>query len=348
MEQEFMGITAKHKAEYPLMEIQDFVKLAYQSEFGPVHLAEKELLLKGILLELEQISGAESTYRTEQIGNGLSRISLTGLPHPDTDPQLLAELMSLTIDRHCGTMEGLEYKLKALEQELGPDAAAWLEDYRKKGCPPVSHSEAYGRAYCPHYRVLKTEYVNWFPALSEIFNLLAEKQSAAISVDGRCGSGKSSLAAVIEEVFSCNVFHMDDFYLPPDKRSEDWKNIPAGNMDLQRFRQEVLEPAKEGKTVIYRSFDCQTGQLAKGYTAEPAKLTVIEGSYSQHPMLSDQYDLKIFLTCDSEVQRTRLTAREGAGVRSFFSHWIPMEERYFQAFDIEMKSDVLLDTGRFR
>ncbi|MFQ8759475.1 MAG: hypothetical protein ACLSAF_08570 [Intestinimonas sp.] len=29
-----------------------------------------------------------------------------------------------------------------------------------------------------------------------------------------CGSGKTSLAALIAALFPCNVFHMDDFFLP--------------------------------------------------------------------------------------------------------------------------------------
>lgn len=41
----------------------------------------------------------------------------------------------------------------------------------------------------------------------------------------------------------CNVVHMDDYYLPPDRRAENWEQIPAGNMDLARFLQEVLVPA---------------------------------------------------------------------------------------------------------
>ena len=44
----------------------------------------------------------------------------------------------------------------------------------------------------------------------------------------------------------CNVVHMDDYYLPPDRRAENWEQIPAGNMDLARFLQEVLVPAGAG------------------------------------------------------------------------------------------------------
>lgn len=346
----FMDVIAEHQAGYPLMDIQDCVKLAYQSEFGPRHLAEKEKLYQGIQAEMDQIFGQDGTepYKTEGIGNGLSRLSLEGLTYPDSDAQLIADLMILTMDSHRGTMEGLEDKLKELEARFGPEGKTWLDSYRAEGCPAVSHSETYRDAYGPHYRVIKEEYADWFPVLSQIAALLKEKQTPVISIDGRCGSGKSSLAAVIKEVFSCNVFHMDDYYLPPHRRAEDWETTPAGNMDLERFKEEVLQPAKEGKAVQYRAFDCQTGKLAEGFLAEPTGLTVIEGSYSQHPMLAEQYDLKIFLTCDREVQRTRLEVREGDYVQVFLSRWIPMEERYFAAFDIEKKSDVLLDTGRFR
>ena len=347
VEFEFKNILGEHEARYPLMEIQDYVKLAYQNEFGPRHLAEKDRLHQGIQSEMAKLSDAEGEYETEAIGNGLSRLSLCGLPHPDTDAQLIAELMILTMDHHSGTPEGLERKLKALEEKLGPDAKQWLDEYRAGGCPPANHSEVYRSTYQPYYRVMKTEYANWFPALSEIASLLAAQQPVVISIDGRCGSGKSSLAAVIKEVFSCNVFHMDDYYLPPDRRADDWETIPAGNMDLERFKMEVLQPVKEGKDVLYQPFDCQTGSLAEPSAVPPTQLTVIEGSYSQHPELSDQYELKIFITSGPEVQRKRLTEREGDYVKVFFSRWMPLEERYFTAFDIENKSDMILDTSRF-
>lgn len=342
-----MNIVAEHEKKYPRMEIQDYVKLAYQNEFGPRHLAEKDRLYRGIQSEMESLSGGEDMPGTERIGNGLSRLSLKGLPHPDTDGQLTAQLMIQTMERHSGDMESFEKKLQALEARLGTEAKRWLDTYRADGCRPVSHSETYREAYDPHYRVIKAAYADWFQVLSEISWLLDQRQKLVISVDGRCGSGKSSLAAVIEEVFSCNVFHMDDFYLPFSQRQDDWMSIPAGNMDLERFREEVLEPVKTGQNVLYRPFDCQAGGLAESFAVPYSTLTVIEGSYSQHPMLADQYDLKIFLTCNPDVQRMRLTAREGEGVHSFFSRWMPMEERYFKAFSIEEKSDMILDTGRF-
>mgnify|MGYP003310084181 CR=1 FL=1 len=232
----------------------------------------------------------------------------------------------------------------------------YLFDYEKGDLPemdrekPVwvlsshSHSDHYKSYYRANYRLVDKKYLPYLDAIRAIEGL---KKPAVVAIDGRCGSGKSSLAAVIKEVFSCNVFHMDDYYLPPHRSADDWETTPAGNMDLERFKEEVLQPVKEGKDVLYQPFDCQTGSLAEPSAVPPTQLTVIEGSYSQHPMLADQYDLKIFITSGPEVQRKRLTEREGDYVQVFFSRWMPLEERYFTAFDIENKSDMILDTSRF-
>ena len=167
-----------------------------------------------------------------------------------------------------------------------------------------------------------------------------------VAVDGRCGSGKTSVSAMLQKLFDCNVFHMDDFYRPFEQRAENWQQLPAGNMDLERFKDEVLLPAREGKEVLYRKYDCQHGVLHEAEGFAPTTLTVIDGSYSHHPTLTACYDLKIFLTCSKAEQERRLRIREGDYYEiGFVPMWIPMEERYHAAFDIVENTDMLIDTG---
>lgn len=168
-----------------------------------------------------------------------------------------------------------------------------------------------------------------------------------ISIDGRCGSGKSGLAEVIRKAFTCNVFHMDDYYLPMDKREEDWEQIPGGNMDFERFKKEVLMPAVRSEAITYRPYDCQTGTIGRCEQIKPGMLTVVEGSYSAHPLLADKYDIRIFLTCSKEVQQMRLKMREGEKFQAFEQRWIPMEENYFKSYNIEKNSTMVIDTGEF-
>jgi adenylylsulfate kinase-like enzyme len=43
--------------------------------------------------------------------------------------------------------------------------------------------------------------------------LLKEKQYVLVAIDGRCASGKTTLAAALKEKLSCEIIHMDDFFL---------------------------------------------------------------------------------------------------------------------------------------
>ena len=81
-----------------------------------------------------------------------------------------------------------------------------------------------------------------------------------LALDGRCGSGKTTMAAALAEQFPDSiVLHTDDFYLPPADRVPGWEQTPCANMDLARLRDEVLAPARAGKPVLYRAYSCREG-----------------------------------------------------------------------------------------
>lgn len=165
-----------------------------------------------------------------------------------------------------------------------------------------------------------------------------------IAIDGNCGSGKSTLAAILKEALECNVFHMDDYYLPFSKRDSQWENLPAGNMDIERFRTEVLEAIKQGVEVNYQPYHCRTDRLKAGIIVPTRQINIVEGSYSHHPDFDEYYDLKIFLTCSKEEQEHRLKVREGERFTFYQLRWIPMEERYYQAFDIKNRAHKVIET----
>lgn len=187
-------------------------------------------------------------------------------------------------------------------------------------------------------------YAAYGPILSAIAALAGAQRPVLVAVDGPCGSGKTSLGAAISQTFPCSLFHMDDFYLPPAERPENWRELPGGNMDLSRFARQVLEPARAGAAVTYRAFDCKGGRLLPPVELSPRLLSVVEGSYCQHPALGDPYDLRIFLTCSPQAQLRRLAAREGERLQTFQDLWIPLETRYFETFFLRDKAHIVLDT----
>ncbi len=177
---------------------------------------------------------------------------------------------------------------------------------------------------------------------------LAVRGRLLIAIDGRCGCGKSSLAQQLAADLDGNVFHMDDFYLPFAERAENWAEQIAGNMDLVRLSEEVLAPLLQENSVAYRAYDCPTDHFHPTRVMPFKALSIIEGSYSQHPALADAYDLKLFVTADKTTQEARLRQREGAHFAAFEKLWIPMEEAYFAVCSIEERADVRLITNTKR
>ena len=167
-----------------------------------------------------------------------------------------------------------------------------------------------------------------------------------LALDGRCGSGKTTMAAALAEQFPDSiVLHTDDFYLPPADRVPGWEQTPCANMDLARLRDEVLAPARAGKPVLYRAYSCREGAYLPPRVLGPAPLVILEGSYSHHPSLAPYYDIKVFVTCSAEEQMRRLRAREGKRYLNFVQRWIPLEEEYFTDYAIERNAEMAVVTG---
>ena len=176
--------------------------------------------------------------------------------------------------------------------------------------------------------------------------LLEAGSRILIAIDGCCTAGKTTLAAALAEEYDCNVFHMDDFFLRPEQRTAQRYAQPGGNVDYERFREEVLIPLGKGEAFSYRPFSCGTLTLTEPVTVTPKALNIVEGTYSHHPYFGDPYDLRIFLGVDGQTQRERILQRPSFLAERFFSEWIPMESHYFRALGIPERADIRLDTGR--
>ena len=184
----------------------------------------------------------------------------------------------------------------------------------------------------------------YIQATLAIDTLLNAKEHTLVAIDGRCGAGKTTLAAQLQAHYGCAVIPMDHFFLRRSQRTEARLAAPGENVDHERFLSEVLLPLGRGERFSYRPFECSRMELGAPITVTPGRLTIIEGSYSCHRSLWNHYNLRIFLTVDPQEQMRRITARNFASAETFRKKWIPLEERYFAAFDLENRCDLLLST----
>ena len=120
-------------------------------------------------------------------------------------------------------------------------------------------------------------------------------EGGIVAIDGRCASGKSTLGARLSEVLGCPLFHLDDFFLRPEQRTPERFAEPGGNVDRERFLEEVLEPLGRGEAVHYRRFDCGSFTLMPEKLIQPGRVNLVEGAYAMHPDLAPHYALSLFL-----------------------------------------------------
>lgn len=178
--------------------------------------------------------------------------------------------------------------------------------------------------------------------LAKVDALIHTKPRVLVAIDGYCTSGKTTLAEWLQKRYDCNLFHMDDFFLRPWQRTEKRLNEVGGNVDYERFLEEVLLPLTTGKDFSYRPYDCHSASLLAPVTVTSKAFNVIEGTYSMHPSLASFYDFSIFLCISPELQRERILQRDASLHQSFFEKWIPMENRYFKEGHIVQQCDAVL------
>ncbi len=339
----------QHCKTYPNLQAEDVFKYLFQSAFGCEHLVSSEdVALNYIEREYATLSQAEG-LKTEPLDGDYSRVHLSCLNEGLT-PKTLAKLFCLSAQKEEEGRAGLEEKIEVAKElvtsgTLPLDVDEFnqnLDTWKELGYPAVHHSETFRAAYKPAYRVIANRYVAFLPVFAQIDKLLANGR-ATVAIEGGSAGGKTTLASILQEVYDCNVLHMDDFFLRPEQRTPERLSEVGGNIDKERFLCEVIEPLNKNKTVSYRPFDCASQSLGEAITVVQKPLTVIEGVYSMHPAFGEYYGLAIFLDIDSTYQKERISKRNSPSVaKRFFEEWIPLEDAYFKEMAIKKRTHLVL------
>lgn len=341
---DFLTTITDHAGMYPLMRPRDAVKLAYQSVFGPEHMiSEPDAAMKRLSDEYASVCH-ENSFHTENLGR-FSRVYID-CPLTDKKLSLIGRMFIDSAASPKGDEAELAEKLDIIADlakngslPFGYDEfSAFRAEYEKDGPKAVSHSDIYRNEYHPAYRLVDSKYIRLIPLIFR----LAERGKTILALDGRAASGKTTAAGLLAGLFDGGIVHLDDFFLPFDMRTPERLSEPGGNLDRERFLSEVIPNV--GRGFSYRAFDCQTG----GFRKEPrlvqdSGLLICEGAYALHPAFGKYYDLAVFSTITPEEQKSRILSRNGEKMwQNFRDRWIPMEEKYFDAFGIVGKCDLII------
>ncbi len=174
---------------------------------------------------------------------------------------------------------------------------------------------------------------------------LPDEARHLIAIDGPCGSGKTTLAEKLAAILDAAVIHMDDFLIPYHLKTPERLSIPGGNVDIERFQEEVLLPYTNHFPIAYRRYDCHANQFSDMITLTERQYTIIEGNGSLLPSIRALADICFFLRITPDKQQERLLQRVGKErLIDFNCRWIPLENAYFAAYHLPDKHCIVIET----
>lgn len=347
---EFREYFLEQAEHHPSMEAQDAVKLCYQAAFGAEHLLRDREAAYRYLKEEYDALEAGSDDLCEQIHPGVCRVSLTAWKREQLPLEWLFQMFAETAAHPPGEGEQVFREcLDAVGRLVEENAVSiplerwrdFLSKYPLQRPVAVHHSENYRNREHPAYRLVCSRFIRLLPILQAIAQMPPGMKIVAL--DGRCASGKTTLAEQLERVTGAGVVHMDDFFLPPKLRTEARLAEPGGNVHYERFAEEVLKPLKNHQTFRYRRFDCSSMAYGGEREVPEGSLQIVEGAYSCHPVFGEYMGLRVFCDVEPREQLKRIGQRDGGEMlESFQSRWIPMEEQYFRHFQIREKAQLTI------
>lgn len=340
----------KHYQIYPELQIRDIFKFLHQSSYGCEH------LIMDLDKAIEYISNEATECQlhpgelTEPLDGDFCRVHLDWIK-AGLSAETLGKLFVLSAKSIENGKELLEDKLSVLLEMISKGLLPFTKDevereiaeWKVVGYPACHHSDMFRRNYFPAYRVIKKEYAVFLPLLLEIDRML-NMGEVTLAIEGGSAGGKTTLSKILEEVYGATVFHMDDFFLRPEQRTPERFVLPGGNIDWERFLDEVLLPLKNNESINYKRFDCSTFTLKPAVTMNRSRVNIVEGVYSMRPELAKFYNLSVFLDISSKLQEKRIRKRNTPVMAErFFDEWIPMEQQYFEKMRIKECCDIIIN-----
>lgn len=158
-----------------------------------------------------------------------------------------------------------------------------------------------------------------------------------ILIDGRAGSGKSTIAAKLQnEMFKQGesmprVIHMDDLY-------EGWQGLALGAEYLQRI---ILNPLLTKKSSSWQEYNWELKSRDRWREFSGGTPLIVEGCGSLNQYTSTVANISVWLEVDEETRRRRWQERDGNTFDEYFDIWAAQE----LDFIAREKSPSLADFG---
>lgn len=193
---------------------------------------------------------------------------------------------------------------------------------------------------------VRTDEVEWAARVARRVSVVPRHghRVRVVSVEGRSGSGKSTVAErVRSELVALGepvaTLTMEDLY-------PGWEGLARAPELLRTW---VLGPLAEGRTAAWRRYDWESDAFEEGWRTLPEDLgaggtLLVEGCGSGAGAVRGWIDVLVWVSAPDHVRRARLDAREDADLYApFRKAWARQEEALYSLDHPRERADLVVD-----
>ncbi|MGG7463738.1 hypothetical protein [Plantibacter sp. YIM 135347] len=168
--------------------------------------------------------------------------------------------------------------------------------------------------------------------MSESHEASMGSAAPVLLIDGRSGSGKTSLAAdIAASLRICTVVHMDDLY-------PGWDGLDEGSRLLVEA---VLRPRAAGERAAWRRWDWHRSERAEEYVVDSVVPLIVEGCGALSRAATALSDTAYWLEAPAAMRERRLENRDGTV--DWWPRWTALEDSFILRERPSESADAVFD-----
>lgn len=146
-----------------------------------------------------------------------------------------------------------------------------------------------------------------------------------ITIDGPAGSGKTTLAGLLEDSLKESgedvlVIHLDDLY-------NGWEDALGSSLTV--ILENILKAFSNGSEITVPHFDWTQNRYAASTVHPRPSILILEGVGSGQRVTRPYADIKLWVEAPADLALSRVLARDGEGIRSEMELWQIREQEHF-------------------
>ena len=169
--------------------------------------------------------------------------------------------------------------------------------------------------------------------LAELAELVALARGPAprpvVLVDGRSGSGKSTIARELAAALGAELVRMDDLY-------PGWDGLDAGS---RHVHDELLTTSAPR----WRRWDWHADRPAEWHAVDAARALVIEGCGALSRANRARATLGVWVELDDATRKERALARDGLDYAAHWARWAAQEDAFIARENPRNLADLVIE-----